>query len=134
MYRLAIKNINKITNTNIFITIENGIQYNIYRNTISNNENNNLMLIPVPNIRSVEIIDINYNTLYNDCKKCFKYDNQLSTRYSKVDFVNAVNSLYDGSAGSYKFGNYETSIIMNIDELKIARNYELKDYNIKMFI
>ncbi len=104
-----------VSKTNIFVAsdINRMKQLTVYSNSVDNLSNNNMMILPVHNISSINLINMeNYKDLFDDLYKSFKEQNRS---------FGATNSLEatPQSIPIINIGSYACSLVNNINEFNI---------------
>lgn len=115
--------INEVTNTNLFVALddEKQRQLTVYSNLVDNNINANAMVIPVPHPNTVQFHDLStYKTFFDDCDKSFKL-RSLTRGYGVTLSTNSFNFSADGikkTIAIQTVGSYRVSVVPSINELE----------------
>lgn len=131
------KIVEEVNSTQIFTCFseDQSKQFLVYSNQVNTNEENNLMILPVPNPESVEFINLQkYTKFFDDCQKNFKY-----VRHRATDSLLYASRSLSASIEDrpplviHKVGSYVASIVPSVadfdrlDPLVFDLDFNLQD-------
>jgi hypothetical protein len=110
--------VERVNATKIFscFTEDEGRQFVIYSNQVTTDEDYNMMILPVPNPASVDLINLNhYPNFFEDCQKNFYYSTPRQD-YNTRSMSASFDRYERPPLPVYNVGSYVASIVPSVSD------------------